>query len=180
MQRETTLRSERDARRDYDWATQRGWKVVNPNRLNAYGDPVAYKLVPDGVRAVDVPARCADVRASPGRSGTQLWVTAHADDERWPCGRYPTQSTGDEGLPAWTAADRPLENTDVVLWYVFGIHHVTRVEDWPVMPVDTVSFWLKPFGFFDRNPALDVAPSRAHCLAEPSAEGGGLGPERPR
>ena len=25
------------------------------------------------------------------------------------------------------------------------------------MPVDTVSFWLKPFGFFDRNPTLDVA-----------------------
>ncbi len=26
------------------------------------------------------------------------------------------------------------------------------------MPVDVVSFWLKPFGFFDRNPALDVTP----------------------
>jgi primary-amine oxidase len=31
------------------------------------------------------------------------------------------------------------------------------------MPVDTVSFWLKPFGFFDRNPALDVPPSSAAC-----------------
>jgi primary-amine oxidase len=27
------------------------------------------------------------------------------------------------------------------------------------MPVDIVSFWLKPFGFFDRNPALDVPPA---------------------
>jgi primary-amine oxidase len=27
------------------------------------------------------------------------------------------------------------------------------------MPADIVSFWLKPFGFFDRNPALDVPPS---------------------
>jgi primary-amine oxidase len=27
------------------------------------------------------------------------------------------------------------------------------------MPVDTTSFWLKPSGFFDRNPALDVPPS---------------------
>jgi primary-amine oxidase len=24
------------------------------------------------------------------------------------------------------------------------------------MPVDIVSFWLKPIGFFDRNPSLDV------------------------
>jgi primary-amine oxidase len=30
------------------------------------------------------------------------------------------------------------------------------------MPVDTVSFQLKPVGFFHRNPALDVAPSPAH------------------
>ncbi len=34
--------------------------------------------------------------------------------------------------------------------------HITRPEDWPVMPVDVVSFWLKPYGFFDRDPALDV------------------------
>jgi primary-amine oxidase len=30
------------------------------------------------------------------------------------------------------------------------------------MPADSVSFWLKPFGFFDRNPALDVPPSGPH------------------
>jgi primary-amine oxidase len=30
------------------------------------------------------------------------------------------------------------------------------------MPADIVSFWLKPFGFFDRNPALDVPPSHHH------------------
>ena len=66
------------------------------------------------------------------------------------------------GCPAWTAAGRSIENTDVVLWYVFGIHHITRMEDWPIMPVDTVSFWLKPFGFFDRNPALDLPP---HAVA---------------
>jgi primary-amine oxidase len=27
------------------------------------------------------------------------------------------------------------------------------------MPVDIVSFQLKPVGFFDRNPALDVPPA---------------------
>ena len=57
------------------------------------------------------------------------------------------------------ADDESLENTDLVLWYVFGIHHITRVEDWPVMPADTIAFWLKPFGFFDQNPSIDVPPS---------------------
>ena len=63
------------------------------------------------------------------------------------------------GLPEWTAANRSIDNTDVVLWYTFGIHHIPRPEEWPIMPVDTVSFWLKPAGFFDRNPALDVEPT---------------------
>jgi primary-amine oxidase len=53
----------------------------------------------------------------------------------------------------------------VVMWYVFGIHHITRPEDWPVMPVDVVSFWLKPFGFFDRNPALDVPGSHTSATS---------------
>lgn len=53
----------------------------------------------------------------------------------------------------------------MVLWYVFGIHHITRPEEWPIMSVDVVSFWLKPAGFFDRNPALDVAADPAACQA---------------
>jgi primary-amine oxidase len=35
-------------------------------------------------------------------------------------------------------------------------HHIPRPEDWPVMPAGYISFMLKPVGFFDRNPALDV------------------------
>ena len=62
----------------------------------------------------------------------------------------------------WVADDEPLENEDVVLWYVFGIHHITRVEDWPIMPADIVSFWLKPFGFFDRNPSIDAPATTKH------------------
>jgi primary-amine oxidase len=153
----TPLRTEAEGKQDYDWATQRGWKVANDNVRNGLGSSVGYKLVPSGafppLLGPDSPAfRRAEV------IGHTLWVTPYREDERWPCGDFPNLSLRDEGLPAWTAADRAIENTDVVLWYVFGIHHITRPEDWPVMPVDAVSFWLKPFGFFDRNPALDVPP----------------------
>ena len=37
---------ESESARDYNWDTQRGWKVVNPDKPNRYGTPVAYKLVP--------------------------------------------------------------------------------------------------------------------------------------
>ncbi|MFD2093138.1 copper amine oxidase [Blastococcus deserti] len=42
--------------------------------------------------------------------------------------------------------------------------HVPRPEDWLIMPVDYTGFRLKPVGFFDRNPTLDVPPdASAHC-----------------
>jgi primary-amine oxidase len=156
--RETPLRTEAEGKQDYDWSSQRAWKVVNPGVRNGLGSPVGYKLVPSGAfPSLLPPSSPAFLRAEV--IGHTLWVTPYHPDERWPSGDFPNLSLHDTGLPAWTAANRPIENTDVVLWYVFGIHHITRPEDWPVMPTDAVSFWLKPFGFFDRNPALDVPPS---------------------
>ena len=154
----TPLRTEAEGKQDYDWAVQRGWKVVNENVANGLGAPVGYKLIPSAsFPSLLDPASPAFQRAQV--IGHTLWVTPYQEDERWPCGDFPVQAERDTGLPEWTAANRNIENTDVVLWYVFGIHHLTRPEDWPVMPADIVSFWLKPFGFFDRNPALDVPPA---------------------
>ena len=63
----TPVRSESEAGRDFNWATQRAWKVVNPSRRNAHGAHPAYKLVPawlvsgdDGARHGPVPARARD------------------------------------------------------------------------------------------------------------------------
>jgi primary-amine oxidase len=162
----TPIRSEAEAGRDYRWETQRSWKVVNATRTNRHGTNTAYKLVPTSCFPPMMdPATDQYLRAPV--IGHTLWVTHHHDDERWPAGAHPTQSEADEGMTRWIADDEPLEGTDVVLWYVFGLHHITRVEDWPIMPADTASFWLKPFGFFDQNPSIDVAPSETadgdHC-----------------
>jgi primary-amine oxidase len=154
----TPVRREAESARDFNWATQRSWKVVNPNKTNAVGTNVAYKLVPGASIPPLMPPDSPQYLRAPV-IGHTLWVTRCHGDERWPCGAYPTQSSEDTGLTRWIADDEPLENTDVVLWYVFGIHHLPRVEDWPVMPVDTVSFRLEPWGFFDRNPSIDVARS---------------------
>jgi primary-amine oxidase len=156
--RSTPVRSEAESARDFDWGSQRSWKVVNPNRTNAHGTNTAYKLLPTASVPVLMDPQAPPYRRAPV-IGHTLWVTRHHDDERWPAGTHPTQSESDLGMTRWISDDEPLENTDVVLWYVFGIQHITRVEEWPVMPVDIVSFWLKPFGFFDQNPAIDVAPS---------------------
>ncbi len=158
----TPLRTEAEGKQNPDYATQRSWKVVNDNVRTGIGAHPAYKLSPSGA----FPPMFADDSPILGRCEVikhTLWVTPNADDERWPAGEFVNQGGPGMGLPEWTKANRNIENTDVVLWYTFGIHHVTRPEDWPIMPVDVVSFWLKPFGFFDRTPALDVAPTPAKC-----------------
>ena len=171
----TPVRSESEAGRDFSWERQRAWKVVNPNKTNRQGSNTSYKLVPGGAFPPIMDPSTVQYLRSP-IIGHTLWVTRYHDDERWPAGAYPTQSERDEGMTVWVSDDEPLENTDVVLWYVFGLHHITRVEDWPIMPAETVSFWLKPFGFFDQNPAIDVAPSDTeegdHCHTGVDAEHG--------
>jgi len=153
----TLLRTESQAQRLIDPLTARHWLVVNPGVTNALGQPVGYKLVPHGNVLPFADAGSSVMRRA-GFMARHLWVTPFAAGERFPTGDYPNQHPGGAGLPEWTKADRPIENTDIVLWYTLGSHHIPRPEDWPVMPAERVSFALKPFGFFDANPSLDVPP----------------------
>jgi primary-amine oxidase len=157
------LRRESEAQRVIDPLRGRYWLVANRGDRNELGQEPAYKLVPgSNVLLFSDPGASVTRRAA--FATRHLWVTPYHPDERFPAGDYPNQHPGGGGLPTWTKADRPIEDTDVVLWYTVGSHHITRPEDWPVMPTERAGFMLKPAGFFDRNPALDVAPSAfGHC-----------------
>jgi primary-amine oxidase len=158
----TVLASEAVAATDTDPARARYWKVESTERTSALGAPTAYALMPGAT----VPPMYAPDAVYARRSGFtehQLWVTAYDETQRFAAGDYPNQHPGGQGLPTYGAADRPLDGQDVVVWYTFGTHHVVRPEDWPVMPVSTVGFVLKPSGFFSGNPALDMPPAAKHC-----------------
>ncbi len=161
--RETVLARESEAQRTVNAPTMRYWKVVNPGSVNKLGQAAAYKLMPG-----ESPFPLFQPDALPmdrgGFARSHLWVTAYDPTELYATGDYPYQHPGGLGLPAYARRDRPLEGADVVVWYTFGTHHVVRPEDWPVMPVATCGFHLKPAGFFDGNPGLDVPPSDTeHC-----------------
>jgi primary-amine oxidase len=160
----TRLETELSAQREVDAGASRTWRIVNPQARNGLGQPTAYKLVP----TMSTPTMLAHPDSSVGRRAAfaqhNLWVTPYAPDERRAAGEYPNQHPGDDGLPRWTAQDRSVADTDLVVWYSFGVTHFVRPEDWPVMPVEYTGFTLMPFGFFDRNPALDVPPGGGeHC-----------------
>lgn len=161
--RTTVFRTEDDAKRNAADGLGRAWYVGNPHRLNAIGGPVSYRIVPmHGVTPMLAqPESAVSRRAGFGRN--ILWVTPHREEERHAAGTYPYGRLDQDGLPEWTAANRPIEDEDVVCWYTVGVTHFVRTEDWPVMPVARAGFRLEPAGFFDRNPTLDVPPSTARC-----------------
>lgn len=153
--RETPLLTEQTAQRTVNTASARFWRITNPTRLNEMGDPVSYRLHPGSGVGLFMHSD-SPMRRRAGFASKHLWVTPYSPSERYGAGNYVWQNPGPDGLPRWTQADRSVENTDVVVWYVVGAHHVPRVEEWPVMPVNRVGFHLMPDGFFDGNPALDL------------------------
>lgn len=147
--------TERDAMRHSTMAEPEIWRVINPGVPGAYGDPVSYEIS-GGHHSLMLLRPDDYMRRRAGFAEHTLWVTPQDGKELFAAGDYPTFSTAGQGLPAWTAANRPIANTDIVVWYTMGFHHVPRPEDWPIMPVAWHSFELRPVGFFARNPSMDL------------------------
>ena len=158
----TRFDTEADAKREVNLATSRYWRVVNESATNRMGDAVAYRLLP-GENCLPFAHDDAAVIQRAGFLTKHLWVTPYEADERYAAGDYPNQRRAGDGLPEWTAADRQVGDTDLVVWYTFGHTHIPRPEDWPVMPAHKIGFMLKPDGFFEQNPAMDLPPSPEAC-----------------
>ncbi|MGO9471296.1 MAG: primary-amine oxidase [Isosphaeraceae bacterium] len=153
----TPLSKESIAQRNTNAQTARFWRIVNSSRKNELGMPVGYRLCP-GESAVPYAQPGAAILKRAAFITKNFWITPYHPEERYPSGEYPNQDPGGDGLARWTRADRNVARTDLVVWYTFGQTHVPRVEDWPVMPVTSAGFLLRPDGFFNANPALDLPP----------------------
>jgi primary-amine oxidase len=151
--RERVLETEQEGRRTLDLSRSRRWKIVTERVANRIGQPSSYVLLP-GENAVPYSTPNSPPRRKAGFVGYHLWVTSYQPNEMHPAGEYPNLNVQDAGLPTWTNANRPIRDTDLVLWYTLGITHLPRTEDWPIMPVHTAGFRLVPAGFFGRNPTL--------------------------
>lgn len=132
----------------------RSWKIGSNQRKNAVGKPTKYHLIPEA-RTTLLNADESTVAARASFATKHLWVTEYKDGELFPAGMYPNQHTGG-GLPEFVKDSGPVDSGDIVVWHSFGLTHLPRPEDWPIMPVDYSSMWLKPSGFLDRNPTLNL------------------------
>ena len=130
------------------------WRIENPSVTTKLGHHPSYQIQGQGPTSLLAPSDWPQRRAA--FSASNLWITARREGELHAAGPYPNQSLGGEGLPSY-ANGESIEETDLVAWYTMGFHHVTRPEDWPVLSTVWRTVTLRPFGFFTRNPSLDIS-----------------------
>ncbi len=147
------FRFEHEAQSSVKPSAARRWNIQHASAMNSFGMPTAYCLVP-GINAQPFLKPEAAPRKRAAFINHSLWVTRHNDNELYAAGPYPNQSQPGEGLPRYVADNESIRNRDVVVWYTFGVTHVTRPEDWPIMPVEHAGFSLMPMGFFNHNPTI--------------------------
>jgi primary-amine oxidase len=114
----------------------RVFKITNPFKKNTLsGNFVAYKFEP-------LPTQI--ILAAPGSTQAQralftnhhvwvtkykddVWVTKYKDDKLYATGRYTIQSQLEQGgVYEMAARKESVENTDLVVWNVFGLTHNLR------------------------------------------------------
>jgi len=86
-------------------------------------------------------------------SSSPLWITKYKPRELWAAGDYPNLSKADNGLPVFVQDKERIDNKDIVLWYNAAFNHITRPEDFLIMPTMWSGFTLRPVHFFDGNKA---------------------------
>ncbi len=149
------FKTELEAQRDVNYESARNWHIMNNNEMNDLGQHVGYMLMPGGQAKAFVPEGSSLLKKA-SFLNHQIWVTQYHDDEIYPAGKYPASNKVYDGLATWTAQDRNIDNNDIVVWYVAGITHIVRPEEWPIMSVHHMGFTLMPFGFFSSNPTFGI------------------------
>lgn len=141
----------------------RVFKIINPNQRNQInGKSIGYKIqAPPFQKILSAPESFNYKRAE--FSDKNIYVTKYADRELYAGGWYTNQSRGGTGVRSWAERRDDVAGgstgSDLVLFVQFGINHIPRIEDFPVMPCEKISVHLKPVNFFDKNPGIDVRPS---------------------
>jgi primary-amine oxidase len=152
------LTKESEAQRNIAPEKSRTWKIVNPNKLNKVGLPTAFKILYG-----NTPTLLSNPNSPPGKRAAfakhNIWATPFQNEERSGGGRHTVMHSGEGGLEEITANDRNISECDLVTWLTFGVTHLPRPEDWPVMPVEYCGVHLIPVGFFDQNPTINLPPS---------------------
>ncbi|PVH74441.1 hypothetical protein DL98DRAFT_429431 [Cadophora sp. DSE1049] len=144
---------------DLDWDVNRIFKIQNAAVKNPVnGKSVAYKIMAPPFQKMLADKESFHYKRAEF-ADHNIYVTSYKDGELYAGGKYTNQSRGGTGVRSFADRKDNVLDDDIVVWVQFGINHVPRIEDFPVMPCEVLKVAFKPVNFFDKNPALDVPQS---------------------
>ncbi len=152
---ETVFGTEKSAARNPNAATNRCWVVYNPAVTSDLSHASGYLIEPLTNTPTSIPARRASEPV--GFTSKQFWATAYKPQELYAAGAFPNQAPHGytDFLPRY-AGKESVYKRDVVVWYNLGFTHITRPEDYPIMPAAHIAVAFQPDGFFRKSPVLDI------------------------
>ena len=145
--------------RDYDWAADRRWKIINTsNKHYASGEYTGYGIHLKGGMIPLLAKEGSWVAQRAKFASKPLWVVKDKEAENgterlWPAGKYLAQGRGgvDDSIGKWVEGEASVENEDILLFLSFGgskcdtlrshiqidllcagLTHIPRPEDFPV------------------------------------------------
>ncbi len=124
-------------------------KMINPSKLNPIsGKPVAYKFIPSASQLLLAhPDSIMAKRAQFAQH--HVWVTKYKDGELWAGGEFTNQSKKEvDGVADAVARKENVENSDVVVWNVFGLTVSSRT-----------TFICATITLYSITPELRIGPS---------------------
>ena len=154
---QTVFGLEKEAARNLDLASNRMWVVYNPAVKSELGHPAGYAVEPAGNTISALPPE----RFGEDTSFTQrhFWATKYRPEQLYSSGKYPNQAPEgySDHLFEYAEDNESIYKEDVVVWYSLGFTHITKPEDYPIMPAGRVAVNFSPKGFFAKSPALGHA-----------------------
>lgn len=118
---------------DLDMSRNRVFRIESGSTINGVnGNPTSYKIqAPDFQKLLSDRESFNFKRAE--FADHNLYVTKYRDGELFSGGWYTNQSRGGSGVRGWADRKENIDNEDLVVFLQFGMNHVPRIEDFPVM-----------------------------------------------
>ncbi len=143
-QDEFDLLRETEAQRNADPAAQRFWRITARGNKSKPGY-ASYRLESDRSDPSIIHGQHV-LNTKAAFLKHDLWVTRAHENELWPAGPYPAQTTGGAGLPEYVRNNESIAGTAVVTWAVVRRTHLPQRNGGVVMSPLTLSVRLMPDG----------------------------------
>ena len=150
---ESAMKKESECRLVKDPKAPKTW-VFRSDKKNEFGISSGYEIYPleQDINFMDGYNDIRDCIATWSQYGIN--VIKYNEDEDYASGKYTWQQAGREGIEHYIGDDENIVDSDLVAFVTLGFHHVTKIEDSPILYEKRKTVVMEPNNFFESSPSV--------------------------